>query len=469
MSTFSGINAAHSALVAARTALDVTGQNIANLKTEGYTRQRVELSSIAAPGRTGLFSSGVGSVAGQGVSVSGIARLGNEMLDAQVRATSSTAGYAYVRANELSALEKGLNEPGANGLSAQLTTFWSAWQELANNAGSDAAAAVVVEEGKALAAQIAQGYTAVSNQWDALRTDADGLAAQLNGAATQVAELNGLIKSALVSGGSVNELLDKRSTLTTAIATLAGGTVSSHSDGTVEVLVGGNPIVSGSTAYAVTVRGSTSLDTLTDASAPRLAWSNSPDRAVALDGGELAGTLSMLAPTANGAGGTLAETANSYNVLATTLATDLNTVHNAGYTAGGEKAGDFFSFTPGRAAALGLQVVGTEKLATRTLAGGLDGGVADTISLTRSPDKLWTKMVSALAVSTRGELQQSVLADIAASGASSAQVANASVDLDEENVNMLMSQTAYNGAARVLTAMDEMLDTLINRTGLVGR
>jgi len=43
------------------------------------------------------------------------------------------------------------------------------------------------------------------------------------------------------------------------------------------------------------------------------------------------------------------------------------------------------------------------------------------------------------------------------------------VDLDEENVNLLMSQQAYNAAARVLTTMDEMLDTLINRTGLVGR
>jgi flagellar hook-associated protein 1 FlgK len=62
-----------------------------------------------------------------------------------------------------------------------------------------------------------------------------------------------------------------------------------------------------------------------------------------------------------------------------------------------------------------------------------------------------------------------VLADLAATSASSQQLANSSVDLDEENVNLLMAQTAYNGAARVLSAMDEMLDTLINRTGLVGR
>jgi flagellar hook-associated protein 1 FlgK len=49
------------------------------------------------------------------------------------------------------------------------------------------------------------------------------------------------------------------------------------------------------------------------------------------------------------------------------------------------------------------------------------------------------------------------------------QLSNSAVDLDEENVNMLMFQHAYQGAARVMTAIDEMLDTLINRTGLVGR
>jgi flagellar hook-associated protein 1 len=43
------------------------------------------------------------------------------------------------------------------------------------------------------------------------------------------------------------------------------------------------------------------------------------------------------------------------------------------------------------------------------------------------------------------------------------------VDIDEENVNLLSYQHAYQGAARVLTAVDEMLDTIINRTGIVGR
>jgi len=66
-------------------------------------------------------------------------------------------------------------------------------------------------------------------------------------------------------------------------------------------------------------------------------------------------------------------------------------------------------------------------------------------------------------------MQQAKLAGIAASSAVGLQLANSSVDLDEENMNLLAYQHAYQGAARVMSAIDEMLDTLINRTGIVGR
>ena len=64
---------------------------------------------------------------------------------------------------------------------------------------------------------------------------------------------------------------------------------------------------------------------------------------------------------------------------------------------------------------------------------------------------------------------RSTVAESARASAETAQQSGASVDTDEETVSMLAFQRAYQGAARVLTAMDEMLDTLINRTGTVGR
>jgi flagellar hook-associated protein 1 FlgK len=77
--------------------------------------------------------------------------------------------------------------------------------------------------------------------------------------------------------------------------------------------------------------------------------------------------------------------------------------------------------------------------------------------------------VTSLGATTRSALQHASLADQASTSAVKRQLSNSSVDLDEENVNLLMFQHAYQGAARVMTAVDEMLDTLINHTGLVGR
>ena len=85
MSTFSGLSTAASGLAAARHGIDVVGQNIANQNTVGYTRQRLTTSGVEAPQTR--FSAGV--TVGQGVSVDGIARLGDALLDARVRDTLS--------------------------------------------------------------------------------------------------------------------------------------------------------------------------------------------------------------------------------------------------------------------------------------------------------------------------------------------------------------------------------------------
>ena len=87
MSTFGALNTAYRGLTAAQQGMNVAGQNIANAATEGYTRQRVEQSSIGAPAR-GLFSGG-SLQAGQGVSVDSIARLGSSFLDAGVRSAGA--------------------------------------------------------------------------------------------------------------------------------------------------------------------------------------------------------------------------------------------------------------------------------------------------------------------------------------------------------------------------------------------
>jgi flagellar hook-associated protein 1 FlgK len=136
---------------------------------------------------------------------------------------------------------------------------------------------------------------------------------------------------------------------------------------------------------------------------------------------------------------------------------------------------DFFGFTAGVPAAEGLTVIPTSSagIATGTVGGGpYDGSNADAISqlgsASTSPDKLWSGFVSGIGAATQSVLQQSSLADFASTSAQGAQQSNSGVSLDEENVNLLTYQHAYQGAARVMTAMDQMLDVLINHTGIVG-
>jgi flagellar hook-associated protein 1 FlgK len=302
------------------------------------------------------------------------------------------------------------------------------------------------------------------------------MAAELNDAGAQVAALNGQIRSTLAAGGSVNELLDKRTILTTTIAALTGGTVRELPDGTAEVLVGGNALVSGDTFRAVTVTGSNTMAAAAG-SPVGLEWANRPGLSVAVESGEMAGSIAMLAPSnAAGTGGAIAEAAASYNGFAGYLANAVNAVHQAGTTSTGASGLDFFAVSATGPAALGLSVIPTTAagIATGTAgAGNLDGSNADAIAAlgaaSNSPDSVWSAFVITIGVSTKSALQQATLAESAATSASGAQLANSSVDLDQENVNMITFQTAYQGAARVMTAVDQMLDVLINHTGIVGR
>ena len=476
-STFGSLNTAYTGLVAARTGLDVVGQNIANVNTEGYTRQRVTQGSVEAAARVGLFSSGV--VAGQGVSVDAIARLGDQVVDGRVRGTAAAAGYQSVRAGALSTLETSLGEPSKTGIAAQLGQFWNAWSDLGNNPGETGPAAVLLGQATTLAGSLASGWSAVDDQWSATRGQVDALAGQLNAAAAQVADLNDRIRSNTQMGVSSNELVDARSLLTEKIAALAGGTVRDAGDGTVDVLVGGNALVSGTTARTLVVTGERSMTSAASAGGAgvALSWSHRPGEAVALEGGSLAGAVSLLAPaTADGRGGALAQAAASYDALATQLATQVNAVHATGVQADGTPGGEFFRLTAGVPAARGLVVVPTSAatIASRTAGGGaLDGRVAQAISQigvgTGSPDRTWSTIVAGIGAASATESSQSTLTDLAASSAKLRQLSGAGVSLDEENVSLLSYQHAYQGAARVMTAIDEMLDTLINGMGRVGR
>jgi flagellar hook-associated protein 1 FlgK len=469
MSTFSGLNTAASGLAAARRGMDVVGQNIANQKTEGYTRQRVTTSAVAAIAQTGRFS--VGALPGHGVSIDGVARLGDALLDARVRDALGASGYWSTRAVAATTVEASLAEPTANGLAARLSKFWSGWQDLANTPDSGAAASSILESAKELASHIAGGYRNVATQWSNARDSADRTVSQVNATADQIAVLNGEIRDALASGRSANELMDQRSVLAQNVARMSGAAATIESDGTMTVRLGGNALVSGSDSRQLVLTGPASIDSGQRFS---LSWASAPDLPVSIDGGELGASLSVLAPASEG--GMLAGLAATYDKVATTLADAMNAQHRAGVTSTGQAGGDFFTVPTTGSAALGLTVAvgsASELALAAPGAGALDATNADLISQigrsAGSPDAVWSDQVTRFGVATAADVQRAKLSDSAAVAAVGAQQSVAAVDGDEETISLLTYQTAYQAAARVMTAVDEALDVLINRTGLVGR
>lgn len=469
MSTFSGLNTAMSGLNAARLAMETAGNNMANVGTTGYTRQRAEFSSVGSLTSTGFLGSRPG--VGQGVMLTGIARLADAHLDARVRGTIALAAQSDTRAEAMSNLEGILREPGENGLSTLLNDFWAGWQDVANQPGAASPAAVLIERAKAVASRIDLSRTEISSQWETQRQSLDTMVAEINAAAHAVAGLNEQIRTTIASGGTPNALLDQRAILVQNISELSGANVRELPDGTVDVLIDGNSLVTGGTVRPLAATGS--MNFAGTGTAPSVQWAHRPDSPIALQTGRLAGALAILAPAdGTGTGGSLAEAAKSLDGIAQELATRVNNVQASGFTTAGDPGQPFFGFDA--SGNLTVLAKGAGDLATSSSASGnLDGSNAAKMAALGSapggPDSLWANLVIKIGAATRAEAQQAVSTAVAASGAISAQQAVSAVSLDEENVALITNQHAFQGAARVMTAIDEMLDTLINRTGLVGR
>lgn len=471
MSTFSGLSTALTSLNAQRIAMEVAGQNIANANTVGYTRQRAEMTSVGAGQTATLFSQG--SKIGNGVSVTDVSRLGDIFLDARVRSTTSSASYLGARADVYQRLEAAISEPSDTGIAQSLSDMWSAWQDVAKSPQTVATKQVLLEQSKHVAAKLSAGYTAVETQWEQVRTETVARVSEVNSLAAGIAELNGQIRQITVSDGNANELIDQRDTMITQLSGLAGATVRLQENGTADVYVGGNPLVTGDTAQRIKVVGSTTLQGVLDYPSPdpnaplpvSIVWERPGEPAVTFEGGEIQGKLSALSPAADG--GILTNAAAQYNTLAQEIAGQVNGILGA--------SGPLFAIGAG-AAAKNLQVVITDPALVPSATPGMgefDGSLADAVSQLGTketgPSQIFQTFIVGIGVAAKSAYNSATVAESARANAESLQLSATSVDIDEETVNLLTFQRAYQAASRVMTTVDEMLDQLINRTGVVGR
>ena len=429
--TLQGLQTALSGLMAQQEALDVTGENIANANTEGYSRETVLLRPSKPIDIPAISSrTGEGAQLGTGVSVETISRIRNTYLDAQYRTQNSALGAANTQAEELSQAQSAFNEPSTSGLASQISAFWSAWSELAN-APSVATKQDVVGAGEQLADmfhQVSAQLTTISTQAGEQYAALTGPSGEVQQDANQIAQLNGQIKLDEEAGEPPNELLDQRDLLLDKLSSLASVTVVKQADGTDTVSFGdaAKPLVEGGAV-------------------------NWPQELTPAAGGRLGALLGLTAP-----GGPLASYQEALDGVAAGIASAVNALHTS------------TPFFTGTTAATLQVAVKAAQVQTSSTAGVGGNDVALAIAALRggAAEQDYSGLVGKVGSDVKGarDEQTNLQSTVTAIGNQRQSVSG--VSLDEEMTNLISFQRGYEASARTMTAMDSMLETLIDHTGI---
>jgi len=431
--TLQGLQTALTGLIAEQQALDVTGDNIANVNTEGYSRETAVFQTnptIDIPAISSL--TGEGAQLGTGVNVETISRIRDSYLDSQFRTQNSALSKAGTQAEVLQRAQSAFNEPSSSGLASDLSTFWNAWASLSDTPTEEAKQGVV-----AAATQVADSFNELSAQLTTIANQAGeqyealaGPNGEVQDDANQLAQLNGQIRIAEEAGQQPNSELDRRDLLIDKLSSLAQVTVTEAPDHMDTVTFGdaAKPLVEGTTVNWP--------QTLTEAAGGRL--------------GALLGLTS--------AGGGLTTIQNSLNNVAALLASTVNELHTAT---------TFFSGTT--AATLKVAVKANE---VQTSSTGAPGGndVALEIAGLRggAAEQAYASLIEQVGSSVKSAQDDQANLQTTVTAINENRQSVSGVSLDEEMTNLISFQRGYQASARTLTAMDEMLETLIEHTGVVG-
>ncbi|MBF0498581.1 MAG: flagellar hook-associated protein FlgK [Candidatus Riflebacteria bacterium] len=250
-STFFGIELGKRAIMAQRTSMDVTSQNIANANTDGYSRQRADLTATAPWSTPDMYNGTTLMQVGTGVGVDQIKNFRDAFIDTKITKETSTLAKQTASDDIMKQVESIMNEPGTTNIRDQLDKFWASWQNLSVNPSDTALRANVKEEGDALVAQFKdvdsqlrrlQGTPDHSMQGSIENQLEDSLS-QVNAYGQQIANLNVQIGKAETGQGQANDLRDKRQVLVEKLANLVNAETSTDSKGLLSIRVGRHMLV----------------------------------------------------------------------------------------------------------------------------------------------------------------------------------------------------------------------------------
>lgn len=309
MSLSAAIQIARSALTASQVGIQVTGNNVANALTPGYTRQVGLLRSIAGA-ESDIYR------IGRGVQVADVARQIDESVQARLRQGVSDESRAATASGLMDQLEAAVNELTDFDFSSEINEFFSVWSEAGNLIDSQA---VVVEQGDKLAQFVRSLRQELADLRTQIEEQINSVASRANELIDGVAELNRRIGTTEIDGVTANGLRDQRDALLTELSGLIDIEVIENSTrGQVDVLVGSVPIVLGGESRGLAISREVVNGALTVGVVVA-----SDQEPLPVTGGSLGGLLGTR-------DGSIDETIDDLDSIASQLIFEVNKLHSTG-------------------------------------------------------------------------------------------------------------------------------------------
>ena len=456
---FGILNIGRSSLLAQQLGVRIVGHNIANANTEGYTRRR--LSLIAAdPVQVR------GHTVGAGVRAGAVVADRDRLIEEELIRNRYDLARDQARSSLLDGVQTVIAPPGEAGIGPAFNAFFAAWQDLAADPGSTTARSQVLSRGEALARRMQTQYADLDRREQAANRELASIAAEVNSLAGQVAALNPVVQQRELAFGDAGDLRDQRDQLLRELADRIDIVTYEGSDSMVEVYVGGGrPLVVNDQAGTLEVQPDPALP-----GAVRLHFSInggvSHDITDRVQGGRTSGLILAAADIRTFQG--------RLDQLAHDLITQVNAGHVTGYGLDGNDGRNFFADPPdpvdpaGAARTMALDpllkdqpdrvAAATDPLAlpgdnrSALAVTDLEQGFTDDLGLLVSEVGLLARDVESDREFHEGALQQTEAFREAISG----------VSLDEEMIDMIQYQQAFNAAARVIQTADELLETVLS-------
>jgi flagellar hook-associated protein 1 FlgK len=473
ISPFFGLDLALRALQAQQSGIDVTNHNVANANTEGFSRQNVTITTtepFASPGMNRPASAGQ---VGTGAIASDIQRSRDMFLDSQWRGQAGSLANATNRRDALEQVEVVLDEPQGVGLNSLFSEYYRVWNELSNDPSASAlpVRTTVVQQ----ALSLTTAFNRIAAQLSTIRTGQNlevvTDVTEVNDITDQILSLNSAIVQTEVTGQTANDFRDRRDVLLDRLSELVQVSTTENADGSVNVLMGAQVLVNGTTAktdlFSVPNAGNSGFSDITYGSggpAATVGPAGLQGRLTARDT-QVPAYLTQL------------------NTIAANMISATNSLHTGGFDVNGNPGQPFFTGTDALTINVSTAIQANPSLIAASDTAGAPGNNEVTLAILRlrtsmSPplasgtptsETAYNSLVAGLGTDNRSARNEADTQQSLVDLLSRRRESMSGVSLDEEAVSLLRYQRAYEAAARVLTAYDEMLDKLINATGMVGR